>query len=154
MKMQRWETECEENPPSKDPDHLSKRSFSTEGSFVKERRGEWFIVGQKGWKAGCLVANKVPALKCDAVLSPESDPLWASGCQECSQLGSGAREKIKHTHKHTHAHSHSVTMGLCTACVGVWVYMGMSHLYREQWRNIKINNYKILFFTDLNCIDK
>lgn len=97
MKMQRWETECEENPPSKDPDHLSKRSFSTEGSFAKERRGEWFIVGQKGRKAGCLVANKVPALKCDAVLSPESDLLWASGCQECSQLGSGAREKIKHT---------------------------------------------------------
>lgn len=97
MKMQRWETECEENPPSKDPDHLSKRSFSTEGSFAKERRGECFIVGQKGRKAGCLVANKVPALKCDAVLSPESDLLWASGCQECSQLGSGAREKIKHT---------------------------------------------------------
>lgn len=40
----------------------------------------------------------MPALKCDTVLSPELDPLWASGCQECSQLGSGAREKIKHTH--------------------------------------------------------
>lgn len=97
MKMQRWETECEENPRSKDLGHLSKGSFSTEGSFAKEWRGERFIVGQKGGKAGCLVGNKVPALKCDAALRPESDPLRAPGCQECSQLGSGAREKIKHT---------------------------------------------------------
>lgn len=39
----------------------------------------------------------MPALKCDTAFSTEFDPLWASGCQECSQLGSGASEKIKHT---------------------------------------------------------
>lgn len=81
MKMQRWETKCEENPRSKDLDHLSKRSFSTAGSFAKERRGKWFIVGQKGGKAGCLVGNKVPALKCDAALSPKSNPLGPLGAR-------------------------------------------------------------------------
>lgn len=120
MKTQRWETGCEENLRSKDLDPLSKRSFSTEGSFAKERRAEWFIVGQKGGKAGCLVGNKVPALGCDAVLSPQFNPLWASGCQECSPLGRGAREKIKHTHCDRRAVYRSVCLwvGVCECAYG------------------------------------
>lgn len=62
----------------------------------------------------------MPTLKCDTALNPELDPLWASGCQECFQLGSGAREKIKHSPWRTAVTAKAV-YNVVSLCVHMWV---------------------------------